>query len=174
MKIAVIGYSGSGKSTLAAKLAERHGVPLLHLDRVQFLPGWQERTREEKIKIVAAFLDGNDAWVIDGNYSSVLQDRRLQEADRIIFMNFNRVSCFFRALRRYRKYKGTSRSSVGEGCPEKLDREFLRQLLFKGRKRSKRLLFKGICQRFSDKVEVLRNQRELEKFEKKEGLPCGW
>lgn len=47
MKIAVIGYSASGKSTLAARLGEMTGCPVLFLDKVQFLPGWQERDRAE-------------------------------------------------------------------------------------------------------------------------------
>ena len=38
MKIAVIGYSGSGKSTLAKHLGEETGYPVLHLDKVNFLP----------------------------------------------------------------------------------------------------------------------------------------
>ena len=48
MKIAVLGYSGSGKSTLARKLGELYGVPVLHLDAVQFLPGWRERPHAGK------------------------------------------------------------------------------------------------------------------------------
>lgn len=47
MKIAILGYSGSGKSTLARRLGEQYGIPVLHLDRVQFLPGWRERDPEE-------------------------------------------------------------------------------------------------------------------------------
>ena len=45
MKIAVIGYAASGKSTLAARLGEMTGCPVLFLDKVQFVPGWQERDR---------------------------------------------------------------------------------------------------------------------------------
>lgn len=48
MKIAVIGYSGSGKSTLAGVLGERYDIPVLHLDRVHFLPDWQEREDSKK------------------------------------------------------------------------------------------------------------------------------
>ena len=69
MKIAIIGYSGSGKSTLARKLAEHYNTPVLHLDAVHHLPGWQERDTESEKAIIGAFLDKNDSWVIDGNYS---------------------------------------------------------------------------------------------------------
>ena len=40
MRIAVIGYSGAGKSTLARALGARYGVPVLHMDRVHWAPGW--------------------------------------------------------------------------------------------------------------------------------------
>ena len=48
MKIVIRGYSGSGKSTLARELGETYGVPVLHLDRVQWLPNWTERDDAEK------------------------------------------------------------------------------------------------------------------------------
>lgn len=70
MRIAIIGYSGSGKSTLAAQLGQSYGVPVLHLDSVHWLPGWVERAREEEKALVRAFLDQNESWVIDGNYSA--------------------------------------------------------------------------------------------------------
>lgn len=47
MKIAVIGYSGAGKSTLAKKAGKLFRCPVLHLDRIQFEPGWKERDRRQ-------------------------------------------------------------------------------------------------------------------------------
>ena len=87
MKIAIIGYSGSGKSTLARILAEKYGVDVLHFDTVQFLPNWEIRNDDEKKRITKDFLDTHESWVIDGNYSKQHFDRRMREADRIIFMN---------------------------------------------------------------------------------------
>ena len=46
MKIAIIGYSGSGKSTLAEKLSSYYSIPKLHIDRLQFQPGWQDSDRD--------------------------------------------------------------------------------------------------------------------------------
>ena len=57
MKIAILGYSGSGKSTLARALGELYGVPVLHLDTVQFLPDWQVREQDEQLAIVQDFMD---------------------------------------------------------------------------------------------------------------------
>ena len=84
MKIAILGYSGSGKSTLARKLGEYYRVDVLHFDRVQFLPGWEVRPQEEKEKLTQDFLDSHTDWVIDGNYSKLSYERRMEEADKII------------------------------------------------------------------------------------------
>ena len=68
MKIAVNGYSGSGKSTLARRLGELYQIPVLHLDTVHWLPGWEEKAEEQERSEVRAFMDRNASWVIDGNY----------------------------------------------------------------------------------------------------------
>lgn len=112
MKIAIIGYSGCGKSTLAGYLSELYQIPVLYLDSVFWLPGWKGRKREESADIVKNFLDTNVSWVIDGNYSYMEYEKRMEEADRIIFLSFNRFSCLFRAFRRYFKYRGTTREST--------------------------------------------------------------
>ena len=166
MKIALIGYSGSGKSTLAALLGKRYGLRVLHLDTVHWLPGWQERPAEEKQAILEAFMAENEGWVIDGNYSKLLFDRRMEEADRIIFFNFNRFTCFARAYRRYRTYKGKSRESMTEGCPEKIDREFARWLLIDGRKKKRRAIFERVLEAYPQKTVILRNQRQLSRYMK--------
>jgi len=107
MKIAIVGYSGSGKSTLAKFLAERYLLPCLHLDRVNFIENWQERDRRKAIEIITEFMK-SDSWVIDGNYSKLLFSERLEKADYIIFMNFNRLSCFIRTYKRFLKYRNKS------------------------------------------------------------------
>ena len=92
MKIVILGYSGSGKSTLARNLSEKYNIPVLHFDTVQFLPNWEIRVQEEKERMTKDFLDANDAWVIDGNYSKLSYQRRMEEADVIIMLLFNRFS----------------------------------------------------------------------------------
>lgn len=168
MKIEVMGYSGSGKSTLCRKLAEYYQVPVLHLDTVQFLPDWQVRTDAEKQDIVRTFLDDHPGgWVIDGNYSSLSYERRNAEADLIIQMLFGRLNCLFRCARRYRTYKGTSRPDMAEGCNEKLDREFVRWILWEGRSQKIRSRYRQVRERYPEKVVVLRNQRQLDDYLKR-------
>lgn len=176
MKIAVIGYSGSGKSTLAGKLAKKYDIPVLYLDSVHFLPGWEERPDKEAVSIVNRFMR-QDSWVIDGNYGNYSQEERLEQADRIIFMNFNRFACLSRCIRRYMWYYGQegkgSRESMAEGCPEKLDREFVWWILHRGRTGRRKRHYRVIAGKYPQKLVVIRNQKQLEEFEKKEGLLHG-
>ncbi len=161
MKIVIRGYSGSGKSTLARTLGERCGLPVLHLDRVQWTANWTERDDAEKKRIVRDFLDKNDSWIIDGNYSSLYQERRLEEADRILLLLFGRFTCLYRVLRRYHSYKGQTRPDMGEGCTEKVDAAFVRWVLWEGRSRKIRQNYARIAAQYPEKTVILRNQREL-------------
>ena len=80
MKIQIYGYSGSGKSTLAHDLGAKLGLPVLHMDTVHFLPGWQVREMDEKRRMIEEFMK-NDDWVIDGNYTNLFYQERLEQAE---------------------------------------------------------------------------------------------
>jgi len=161
MKIAVIGYSGAGKSTLAQRLGEKYGAPVLHLDTVQWLPGWRERSDAEQQRMVREFLDRNDAWVIDGNYGGLSHARRMEEADVIVELLLPRAVCLVRVLRRYLRWRGRTRPDMGEGCPEKVDAEFLRWVLRDGRTKRKRESFARIARQYPEKTTVLKSARAL-------------
>jgi adenylate kinase family enzyme len=92
-RICVVGNSGSGKTTLAAELAAVLAVPHLELDSVFHQPGWQPLPEDEFRSVVSAFAAG-DAWIIDGNYSSV-RDVAWSRADTIVWLDPPR----WRALR---------------------------------------------------------------------------
>lgn len=164
MKIAVLGYSGAGKSTLAARLGELYGLPVLHLDCVEFLPNWEKRKLDEKRRIVADFMRDNDGWVIDGNYSKLFRAERLEQADMIVLMLFDRFSCLRRAFKRYRSFRGKTRPDMADGCCEKMDIEFIRWILHGGRTKRKKADYKAIRDMYPDKTAVLKNQRQLDEF----------
>lgn len=173
MKIAVLGYSGSGKSTLARLLAEKYRVDILHFDTVQFLPGWVIRSDAEKSRLTEEFLNTHDAWVIDGNYSRFFFERRMEEADEIIFLLFNRFSCLYRAYRRSRIYAGKTRPDMAEGCREKFDWEFAAWILWKGRGKKNKQLFGGVMTRYPDKIVVIKNQKQLNAYMASKGVSYG-
>lgn len=161
MKISIIGYSGSGKSTLAAKLRDLYNIPALFLDTVQFTEGWKERDRQEALRMVQDFMQKKD-WIIEGNYTAFAQRERLEQSDWIIFLNFPRIVCLFRALKRYFHFRGRTRESMAEGCEEKFDREFFVWIMLHQRSRESREHFKYIVDLYGEKVSVVCNQKQLD------------
>ncbi len=164
MKIAVVGYSGAGKSTLAQKLSEIYKIDVLHFDTVQFLPDWEIRDEKEKDKLTKEFMDTHESWIIDGNYSALYFDRRMEEADIIILLLFNRFSCFLRAYKRYLKFKNNTRPDMADGCNEKFDFEFAKWILHGGRIKHKKDRYKSVIQGYKEKAVVIKNQRQLDRY----------
>ena len=164
MKIAIVGYSGSGKSTLARELAKKYQTDVLHFDAVHFLPDWKIRSDEEKKRITENFLDTHDSWVIDGNYAKLFYERRMEEADIIILLLFNRFSCLYRAYRRYIRYKNTTRPDMAEGCKEKFDPTFVKWILWDGRRKKQKERYKGLISKYKGKAVVIKNQKQLDTY----------
>jgi adenylate kinase family enzyme len=122
-RILILGPSGAGKSTLARRIGERLGLPIVHLDAINWNPGWVQTEAErfrQKVKEAAA----GDAWVIDGNYSAHL-DLRLPRAQAVIWLDLPRHVYFSRAVWRSIRNYGRDRDDLGPGCPEQFDLKFL-------------------------------------------------
>ena len=167
MRISIIGYSSSGKSTLAQNLGNILNIPVLHLDKVNFLPEWKERNKEESKKIVEDFIKNNNKFIIDGNYIKFVYDLRMKLSDKIIFLDFDRITCLFQAFQRYNKYKGKVRDSVTEGCYEKLDWDFIKWILFDGRNEERINRYNKIIEEYKDKIIILKNRKEVDDFVEK-------
>lgn len=84
-RVSVVGNSGSGKTTFASELARAIGAPHLELDSVFHQPNWEPLPTEEFRARVAAFT-ADDRWVVDGNYSRVL-DVVWQHADTVVWLD---------------------------------------------------------------------------------------
>lgn len=126
-RILVIGSSGSGKSTLARALSLRLGLPYISMDREFFwLPGWKLRDRAEIRHMMEAAVSG-ERWIIDGTGPRTLH-LRLPRADLVIWLRMPRLLCIWRVVKRRWRYAGRSRPEMADGCPEKLDMEFLRYI----------------------------------------------
>jgi len=126
-RILVIGSPGAGKSTLAHKLARHTGLPLYHLDKLFWLPGWVERDRDEGRAELAGVL-AQQRWIIDGNYGSTLPVR-LERADTVVWLDYPTHLCLARVFKRWWQYRGRARPDMTEGCPENLNLEFLHYVL---------------------------------------------
>ncbi len=173
MKIAIIGYSGAGKSTLARKLGEKYAIPVLHMDKLHWKPGWVENKAENEREALNRFMDENDSWVIDGNYFRICETRRLQEADLIVELLFPALICYLRAKRRLKRFSGTSRPDMTEGCEEKIDKEFRQWIFYTGRNPRKKKHYREIKRIHDEKTVVLRNQMQLNRFCGIHGLTKG-
>jgi adenylate kinase family enzyme len=123
-RIMLIGSGGSGKSTLARQLGARLGLPVFHLDALYWKPGWVETPRPEWEALQRELVAG-DRWIIDGNYGSTL-GIRLAAADVVVYLDYSRWTCLWGVLKRRIMYAGRSRPDMAEGCPEKVDWEFVR------------------------------------------------
>jgi adenylate kinase family enzyme len=120
-RVAVIGSGGSGKSTFARELASRTGLPLVHLARLFWQPGWvpmpDEQWRELEVALVR-----KDEWIFDGNYGRTL-DVRLAAADTVFFFDTPTVLNVAGVLRRWARNHG--RALQADGCPERVSLSFL-------------------------------------------------
>jgi adenylate kinase family enzyme len=123
-RILVIGCSGAGKSTIAKAIADRHGLPLIHLDRCYWRPGWVAPTEAEWTAETERLI-AEPAWVMDGNYSSTMP-RRAEFAEAIVYLDLPRRLCMTRVLRRAVLGYGRNRPDVAPGCPERFDWAFLK------------------------------------------------
>lgn len=115
----IIGGSGSGKSTLAWALGQKLGLPVYHMDReVHWLPGWEERPRDEKRPIVEAIV-AREAWVFEGGHSATYA-QRLARADTLIWTDAPLWLRLWRVTWRSLRRRGQTRPDLADGCPERL------------------------------------------------------
>lgn len=66
-------------------------------------------------------------WIIDGNYTAILE-KRIEAADTIIFLNINRSICYYRVFKRLFKNIGKTRLDMGKGCKERINFTFLKYI----------------------------------------------
>ena len=123
-RILVIGSNGAGKSTFARCLAEKTGLPLIHLDQIHWRGHWERRSAEEFEAIV--FSEARKSgWIIDGNNISSLY-QRLPLADTVFWFEFSPIICFFNILKRGCRYYGKVRPDMPDQCAENLSFKFFR------------------------------------------------
>jgi adenylate kinase family enzyme len=124
MRILVIGSPGAGKSTLARRLARRLDLPLVHLDREFFGPGWSEPPRPDWRRQVARLV-AQPRWVMDGNYGSTF-DLRVPRASVVIWLDLPRWRCLLNVTWRVLRYYGRRRPDLGPDCIERFNWPFMK------------------------------------------------
>lgn len=137
-RIMVVGSGGAGKTTLSRALGEALGLPVVHLDAEYWRPGWQVTPDDEWRDRVRALAAG-DRWILDGNFGGTA-DLRVGRAQLAIFLDLPRLTCLASAVKRYWRYRGSSRPDMTPGCDEKLDWSYLRWIWTYPRSGGRRML----------------------------------
>ena len=100
-KILIFGNSGSGKSTFAKKLCVENKLTHLDLDLIAWKdsnPPERKLLTESK-KDLIEFIHSNDAWVIEGCYTDLLE-LISSHSNEIIFLNLSVEECISNARSR--------------------------------------------------------------------------
>jgi adenylate kinase family enzyme len=121
-RVAVVGSGGAGRSVFSKELGRRTGLAVIHLDRHHWAPGWVE-TPAAEWRVVQAGLLGEERWIVDGNYGGTF-DIRFERADTVIVLAIAPWRCVVAALRRSLQNRG--KAVQADGCPERVDVDFLR------------------------------------------------
>lgn len=161
-RISIVGSGGAGKSTFAHQLGSFLHLPVIHLDALYWQPHWvatpEDEWRESQQRLVQ-----QDQWIIDGNYTSTL-DIRFAVADTIIFLDFPRLLCLYRAVKRRIQFAGKTRPDMAEGCPERIDREFFLWIWNYPKNGRVRVLKKIEQYREGRQVIILRSSQQAQQF----------
>ncbi len=121
-RVLIVGCGGAGKSTLAREMGARFCLPVVHLDRLWWLPGWVERSEAAFDADLAAVLK-KPRWVMDGNYLHTLP-QRAAACDGVVFLDIPPEVCLQGVRERAEEYCGRTRPDMTEGCEERIDAEF--------------------------------------------------
>ena len=160
-RIMIIGCGGSGKSTLAQQLGQKLGLPVIHLDKLFWTPGWVSVPKEEFDRVHADAVS-KEKWIIDGNFDRTIPVR-LKRCDTVIYLDFSRFACLMGVLKRLVTTYGKVRPDMGEGCPERIDLDFLKWVWnFNKNKRERN--YRLLNETEGVRVIILKNRRMVKKF----------
>jgi adenylate kinase family enzyme len=129
-RIAVLGGGGAGKSTLARRLGAARGLPVIHLDRIVFGPGWSRREPADVQTRLAGEL--GEAWVVEGTYAETAA-LTLPHAELMLWLDQPAWRRLWRAWRKTRDHRGKPRADRPDGCEEGFDWRYARMILGFGR-----------------------------------------
>ena len=160
-RIIIIGCGGAGKSTLAQKLGEKLDIPVVHLDKLFWKPGWVEMPKDEFDELLRQEM-AKERWIMDGNFNRTLPER-IARCDTLIYLDFNRFTCLMGVLKRVLTTYGTVRPDMGEGCPERIDFTFLKWL-WNFNKNKREGNYRLLNEAAHAETIVLKNRRAVKKF----------
>ena len=122
----MIGRGGAGKTTVALRLGRELGLPVVHLDRLHWGPGWRPvepaRIRERQAAAIAGDGVGASTAAISRRPG---WEARIERADLVVLVEAPLTVCLRRILRRSLSRPGTRRPDLPDGCDEALSLFFV-------------------------------------------------
>nr|WP_294916112.1 AAA family ATPase [uncultured Neokomagataea sp.] len=96
----IMGPSNSGKSTLAQAIARKRNGIAIHMDQLAHLPNtrWVRRPQQELHALHEQAI-AQECWVIEGNYSFLVQ-KRLTRATGLILLDASTPLSLFQYIKR--------------------------------------------------------------------------
>jgi adenylate kinase family enzyme len=134
---------------------------VVHLDQLFWRPGWVSISKDEFDRVHEAAL-AEEKWIMDGNFDRTIP-RRLERCDTVIYLDFSRFACLMGVLKRVLTTYGKVRPDMGEGCPERIDLDFLKWVWnFNKNKRERN--YRLLKEAEGVQVIILKNRRMVKKF----------
>lgn len=163
-RVLIIGNCGAGKSTFAKALAQKTGLPLVHLDKLYWHGDWEHLSREEFDAVLQPELE-HPRWIIDGNFSRTLP-HRMQYCDTVFYLDIPTLTCLLGLTKRVFSNYGKTREDMGGNCPEYFDKQ--KPALYKGalgfNKRNRKAYYEMLQKAADKKVIIFRSRRQIQKF----------
>ncbi len=160
-RVAIIGCPGSGKTVFSNKLGEILNRTVVHLDKILLGQNWDAKEFEQRVEIHNELI-AQESWVIDGMWLSHLTER-FKRATFVIFFDYKRSVCMWRAIKRQIKYNKKQRDDVADGCLDKMDKSFL-DYIWTFKKKVRPQILQLIEENPQVQVVVLKNHKQTEQF----------
>ena len=115
-RVTIIGNAAGGKSTLCKKLNISKGLPLYHVDKLQWKPGWIQAPRNEVASGIRKIIK-KEKWIIDGWGPWDTIEERFDRSDTIILIDHKIwVHLWWAAKRQLKVLLSPSSVEKPEGC----------------------------------------------------------
>lgn len=163
-RISIIGGSGTGKTTLANNLKKELGLPVCHMDSLNYGDNWKINEEAARDKIIMEKIN-ESKWIMDGTYTSTLE-KRLEKSDFIIYLDYSSFAQIKGAMGRYLKNHGKEKPEI-PGCKEHMTLSFFFWVLRWRRKKRKQIV-EIVNKIDKEKVKIFKNKKQLNEWYEKE------
>lgn len=126
-RVTILGGAGAGKSRLAREIGVALGLPVIHLDRLVYAPGWRRRDMASVCADLEPSL-ATGAWVVDGIYRET-SPLVLPRAELVIWLDQPAWLRLWRSWRKTQIRRNAPRADRPDGCDERFGWRYLLAIL---------------------------------------------